>query len=234
MTWEGVGRVALSQLGESVINNGFDFLGTGAQGVNLINAIFNNWGSDKYVNQWQAIWDNEVATFRNIGASKDIWEFSSSVSQSGYNDFLTAAKDVQFSFDKNAQYHGLISDERGYSAQLWTMGDLFGREMGAATQGHHIQLDPHYYYEFPEEGGWNASHTIFTSTRGSVLRHELTHVGQFNRYGWGGTMTRSTYGHHASEFTDAYHEELFRIYGNATWLDMTEYEAQEAELGWQP
>ncbi len=217
-TWSGVGRLLLSQVSEGAGTLFGDLAGPAIWGIGAVNATFNNWGSDKWGKQVQAFWDNEVATFRNIGASGNFLDFCSNVNQSGLNDFYTGSKDIQYSWSKGADYHGLVSDERGYTAQLWTMGDLFGRDFGAATQGHHIQLHPDYYKNFPDEGGWNSSHTSFTSTKGSVIRHELTHVGQFGRYGLGGMLTRSTYGHHASDYTDAYHQALFSNYGNASWL----------------
>jgi len=195
-------------------------------------SLFNNWGNgDKWKDQWQAIWDNEAVTFNNtFRASQNPGDFFSSMANTGVNDHYAGANGIRFGSKKGAEYQGTVTDERRYSATIYyyPQGKMGGPGVSYARGGaNQIVMQK----EWDEDGGWIGG--TFYPTRGSVIRHELTHVGQNARYGHGGMIVRESYGHRKSEYTDLRDRERFTSYGQ-NWLSENELEAMDAEFEWEP
>jgi RHS repeat-associated protein len=224
------------KLGAMILDNimgGFgDITGPVAWGGNAIVSTFNNWGNgDKWGNQAQAIWDNEIVSFRNtFKGSSNFREFSSNVTNAGVNDLTAGLFGFQYGFRKDARYYGIKSDERGYSAVVMGYSDM--HDATADAKGNHIRLQSDWH-QLSDEGGLNSVTGKFTSTKGSVIRHELTHVGQSARFG-GAFDIKLTHGVWRKDYSDKYSQEAFDTYGRGrSYLNELEFEAQLEEMEWK-
>ena len=228
-TWEGFGRGVGAAVVDFTAGLATDVIGPAVSAVNGTQSLFNNWGSDKWSTQLSAIWDNEVADFKNIGASGNFWDYCSNLNESSLNDGMSGIYGIQYSASKDATYHGLISDDRGYTGQLWEMRNISGsNNYGGYTIGHHILMEVGYANN--RGTGWNQDSTSFISSADQIIRHEMTHVGQWGRYGIGGFLMRESYGRYISDFpaNDIYHQAMYGDYSGNYWLNVNEIEAQDA------